>query len=73
MSIIVTVSDDCLPNIHNFAKTLTDEGMTINQILPITGVITGSLETKTLDEFRKNLEKTPGILGIEEESFAEVS
>jgi hypothetical protein len=41
-SVIVTVTDEALKDIEAIAKKLSDKGMKVDQVLPVTGVISGS-------------------------------
>jgi hypothetical protein len=41
-SVIVTVNDAALKDIQTVANQLTAKGMQVDQVLPVTGVISGS-------------------------------
>ena len=67
-SVIVTVGDDALANIHEVAKKLSEGGMLIEQVIPVMGMISGSVELQKLAKLRK----IKGILGIDEEVRAQL-
>ncbi len=67
-SIIVTVSDDALQNIHQIAAKLGAKGMKVDRILPVTGVIAGSSPPSKMPA----LQKIEGILSVEEEVTTEL-
>jgi len=61
--IIVSVDDDSLKDIHEVADRLTANGMTVDRVMPITGVITGtctSAKVPTLQALR-------GVASVEEQ------
>jgi hypothetical protein len=64
--IIVTVSDEKLKNIHEVAAQLAAKGMKVDQIMPATGIITGSSSAAKMPA----LKKVDGILSVEEEAIA---
>jgi hypothetical protein len=65
-SIIITVSDDALPNIRQLADDLGARGLKVDRVLPVTGVITGSCATSDVCA----LEEVDGVLSVEEEATA---
>jgi hypothetical protein len=65
-SIIVTVTDEMLGNIDQVADHLTAKGMKIDQVMPITGVISGSCAATKMHA----LEKVAGVMSVEEEATA---
>lgn len=67
-SVIVTVSDDALPNIHQLADELGAKGMKVDRVMPVTGVITGSLKASKVSA----LGKVVGVLSVEEETTAQL-
>ena len=67
-SIIVTVADDALENIHELANKLAAKGMQVDRVLPITGVISGSCPSGKVGE----LENIDGVTSVEEEASAEL-
>lgn len=68
MPIIVTITDGKLKDIHKVADQLIAKGMKVDNVMPITGVITGSsLSTKV-----SVLEKVKGVMSVEEEAVAEL-
>ncbi len=62
-NIIVTVDDDALKDIQKLAGRLTRKGMTVGQVMPITGVITGSCAPANISA----LESVTGVSSVEEE------
>lgn len=62
-SIIVTVTDDALNKIDELAERLKAKGMKVDQVLPATGVITGSAASTKMP----TLEKVDGVMSVEEE------
>jgi hypothetical protein len=67
-SIIVTVGDEALAKIHELAAELSAKGMSVDQVMPVMGVISGSAEPKKLAQLRK----IKGVMGVEEEVNAEL-
>ena len=65
-SIIVTVTDEMLGNIDQVAERLAAKGMKIDQVMPITGVISGSCAATKMPA----LEKIAGVMSVEEEASA---
>lgn len=65
-SVIVTVSDNALPNIRQLADELGAKGMKVDRVLPVTGVITGSCTASKVPA----LGKVDGVLSVEEETTA---
>jgi hypothetical protein len=67
-SIIVTVTDDALNDIYQVANQLAAEGMEVDRVMPVTGVIAGSSpSTKMAD-----LKNVDGVMSVEEEATAEL-
>lgn len=66
--IIVTVADDAVKNIHKLADKLTAKGMKVDRVLPITGVISGSVAPAKIS----TLKKVDGVMSLEEEVTAEL-
>jgi hypothetical protein len=64
--IIVTVADEKLKSIHDVADHLAAEGMKVDQVMPVTGIITGSSSPTKLSA----LKKVDGVLSVEEEAVA---
>src|SRR5436190_7292522 len=62
-SVIVTVSDDALKDIHHLASRLTEHGLKVNRVLPVTGVISGSIATSKMSALRD----VSGVSSVEEE------
>ncbi|MEO6196100.1 MAG: hypothetical protein ABIS20_24025 [Thermoanaerobaculia bacterium] len=67
-SLIVTVNDDALKNIHQLAADLGAKGLKVDRVLPVTGVIAGSYAGSKISE----LKKVDGVLSVEEELVAEL-
>lgn len=67
--IIVTVTDHMLQNIQQVADQLAAQGMKVEQVLPITGVITGSCASTKMSD----LKKVDGVMSVEEEATAHLS
>jgi cobalamin biosynthesis Co2+ chelatase CbiK len=64
--IVVVVADDMLPNIKQVADRLAAEGMKVERVMPMTGVISGSYESTDMS----SLEKVNGVMSVEEEATA---
>jgi len=65
-SIIVTVTDEALGNIHQLADKLTKKGMNIKRVLPITGIISGFYSSSL-----SNIRKIKGVKNAEDEASAQ--
>jgi len=65
-SIVVMVTDDKLGSINQVADQLVAKGMKVNQVLPITGVISGSAPATKMAA----LEKVNGVMSVEKEAVA---
>lgn len=65
-SVIITVADHMLGDIDRVAKKLAAKGMKVSQVMPITGVITGSCSPTKMS----TLEKVDGVASVEEEMSA---
>jgi enamine deaminase RidA (YjgF/YER057c/UK114 family) len=59
--IIVTVDDQNLPVIQSVVTALESAGMTVDQVLPVTGIITGAVSPSKLE----GLKSVPGVAGVE--------
>lgn len=59
--IIVTVDDQNLPIIQSVVTGLESAGMKVDQVLPVTGIITGAVSQSKLEGLRK----VPGVANIE--------
>ena len=66
--IIVTITDDGLKDIQKIARALKAKGMTVSQVMPVTGVIAGSSPSAKLSA----LKKVPGVSSVEQEAVAEL-
>ena len=62
-SVIVTVADNALGDIQSLANLLKEHGMTVNRVMPVTGVISGSVEVSKLGTLRG----VPGVSSVEAE------
>lgn len=60
--VIVTVADHALKDIHQLAAQLTDKGMKVNRVLPVTGVISGSYPFAL-----SKIKEMEGVQSVEEE------
>ena len=67
-SFLVTVTEEALPEIQQLAERLSDRGMKVSRVRPLTGVISGSFDAAKLDE----LKKVQGVMDVEEELVAEL-
>ena len=65
-SVIVTVGDEALPRIHGLAAKLSAQGMKIVRVMPVTGVISGSVSRSRLNALRS----IAGVESVEEELSA---
>ena len=61
VSIIVSIDDEYLTQIQEVAQKLQSFGMSVERILTITGVITGSMASDKLDD----LHQVEGVRDIE--------
>ena len=59
--IIVTVDDQNLPIIQSVVTALQSAGMKVDQVLPVTGIITGEVSPSKLEGLRS----LPGVAGVE--------
>jgi len=64
--VIVTVSDRMLKNIHQLAEQLGAKGMKVDRVMPVTGVISGTLPSSKMSTLRT----VDGVESIEEEVTA---
>lgn len=64
--IVVTVSDDRLPEIQEVASALQAAGMTVENILSVVGIITGSVPRTA----RASLRSVAGVVAVETEGEA---
>jgi len=65
--IVVTVDDQNLPIIQSVVTGLESAGMKVDQVLPVTGIITGTVSQSKLEGLRK----VPGVANIEVEGGME--
>lgn len=61
--VVVTVSDEALKNIEAVAKQLTAKGMHITRVMPLSGVITGSVAA----ESAAKLGSVSGVTSVEDD------
>jgi hypothetical protein len=66
MPVIVTVADEQLKDIHDVADQLKAKGMSVERVLPVTGVISGSTAPSKVAA----LKKVTGVMSVEEEVTA---
>jgi hypothetical protein len=66
-SVIVTVTDEMLPRIQSVADDLSSRGLKVSRVMPMTGVISGSLSADLSD-----LNDIEGVMSVEEEFTAEL-
>jgi hypothetical protein len=66
--VIVTVGDARLASIGEVAEALKAKGLEVAQVMPLTGVITGSVAAARL----RQLEAVEGVLSVEREAVAEL-
>ena len=59
--IIVTVDDQNLPIIQSVVTALQSAGMKVDQVLAVTGIITGAVSPSKLEGLRS----LPGVAGVE--------
>jgi len=67
-SIIVTVEDEAVKDIDRLAERLVAKGMTIDRVMPITGVIAGTCTPAKVSM----LGKVRGVSAVEEELGARI-
>ena len=65
-SVIVTVGDDALADIHDVATRLERYGLNVTRVLPGTGVIAGSVAASAITKLRG----VQGVTSVEEELSA---
>ena len=61
--VTVTVGDDHVGDITRVVSQLEAEGMKVDQVLEVVGVITGSVTS----ERRAAIERLPGVVSVESE------
>jgi len=61
--VVVTVTDQSLGDIQEVAKTLAASGLTVDRVLPVTGVVSGTCAHAGLAALRR----VPGVESVEEE------
>ena len=64
--VIVTVSDRMLKDIHQLAERLGTKGMKVERVMPVTGVISGTLPSSKMSALRT----IDGVESVEEEATA---
>ncbi len=65
-SIVVTVSDEALPDIRDVADRLAAQGMIVDRVMPKMGIISGSCAPAKTSA----LEAVQGVTSVEEEAVA---
>ena len=66
--IIVTTADPARAGDRQFAKALRQAGMTVDQVLTATGIISGSADPGRLPQLRA----VPGVASVELEGDAQI-
>lgn len=66
--VIVTVKDEYIDRIEQVTTDLRVRGLTVNQVMPITGVITGTCAPESISA----LEQVEGALRVDKERYAEL-
>ena len=61
--VVVTVTDAALPTIQTVADDLAAAGMTVDQVMPVTGVITGTCPPGK----KAALRKVKGVHSVEDD------
>src|SRR5262245_48925604 len=61
--VVVTGTDEGVEDIQNIAQKLSAKGMKVDKVMPITGVITGSLDSGS----RAALKAVEGVHSVEDE------
>ncbi|MHA4846434.1 hypothetical protein ACX0G7_19810 [Flavitalea antarctica] len=68
IKVIITVTDEALPNIKKIADKIGKKGFKVDKVMPMTGVIVGTcVETKMQD-----LKGEDGVLSVEKEIIIEL-
>jgi hypothetical protein len=67
--IVVTVTDESLKDIKSVANQLAAKGMKVNQVLEITGVISGSCS----EEKKPTLRTVRGVHSVEDDMEVQLS
>ena len=62
--IVVTVDDQNLPVIESVVTGLKSAGMKVDEVLPVTGIISGEVARSKLEK----LKSVTGVAGVEVES-----
>jgi len=65
-SLIVTLTDKGLGHIQQVADQLSEKGLQVNRVLPITGVISGTTSANNLAAFKG----IDGVMDVEVEAVA---
>jgi methylmalonyl-CoA mutase cobalamin-binding subunit len=63
-SVVVTVTDAALKDIQSVAEKLRAKGMKVDQVLPVTGVISGSCPVSKQEALRS----VKGVHSVEEDA-----
>ena len=66
--VVVTVTDDALGTIQAVADELAAAGMTVDQVMPVTGVITGACAPGQMAALRK----VKGVHSVEDEGSVQL-
>lgn len=66
--VVVTITDEAMPNINKLADKLGKKGLKVNQVMPMTGVIVGSCA----EEKMPDLKDVDGVMSVEKEMTIEL-
>jgi hypothetical protein len=66
--IVVTIDDAHLDAIHQVAERLGERGMTVERILPITGVVSGTCGPERMEALRD----VDGVSAIEDDATVQL-
>jgi hypothetical protein len=61
VDVVVTLAEDHISRIKTVAKRLTTQGLSINEVLETSGLITGSMQPDKIERLRK----TKGVMALE--------
>jgi hypothetical protein len=69
LNVSVLLSDDSLHRINDVVKQVKSKGMSVDRILPQSGVLTGSVEAQDLI----GLNNVKGVSGVEQERSFQIT
>jgi hypothetical protein len=67
-AVVVTITDESLDEIDAVAKQLTAKGLKIADVMPLTGVITGSVSGDAV----ARLESVKGVASVEDDQRVQI-